>query len=401
MPKPSPFHARTQPLCTSYRWKDWAGYYAVCSYDICHEREYNAFRQGAGVIDVSPLFKYDISGPDAAALLSWVTVRNIEKLRVGRAVYLCWTDDHGKIIDDGTCTRLDEQLYRLTAAEPMYHWLARNAEGFDVQIHDTSSEVAALALQGPTAGKILQSMTSEDISGLKFFGATHTRFGDVEGVLTRTGYTGDLGYELWVPKDHAVALWDTLMEAGAPYNIHPAGLDALDVCRIEAGFILMGVDYIGAFDAIIDAQKSTPYELGLGWTVKLDNRAPFIGQKALLKEKAQGSKWAFVGLDVSWEALEALYDTHGLPPALSGAAWREPVPLYRHGEQVGRATSGTWSPILKKNLALATVRSEWAKPGTVLDIEVTVEWARCTVPATVVKTPFYDPPRKKAVGDDL
>jgi aminomethyltransferase len=401
MPKPSPFHERTKPLCTSYRWKDWAGYYAVCSYDICHEREYNAFRQGAGVIDVTPLFKYDVSGPDAAAFLSWVTVRNIHKLKVGRVVYLCWTDDQGKVIDDGTCTRLDERLYRLTAAEPMYHWFAEQAHGFDVQIRDTSSELAALAIQGPTARKILAQFTDLDLDEFRFFGAAPTRFGHLEGVLTRTGYTGDLGYELWVQNQDAVALWDLLMESGRPFGVHPAGLDALDVCRVEAGFILMGVDYIGAFDAVIESQKSSPYEIGLGWTVKLKDREPFIGQRALTAEKARGSEWALVGLDISWDALEALYDSHGLPPALSGSAWRAAVPVYHRGEQVGRATSGAWSPILKKNLALATVRADGAAEGTVLDIEVTVEWARKRVPATVVKTPFFDPPRKKAVGDDL
>lgn len=402
MPKPSPFHARTQSLCTSYRWTSWAGYHAVSSYDICHEREYNAFRQGAGVIDVSPLFKYDVSGPDAAAFLSRITVRNIEALKLGRATYLCWTDERGRIIDDGTCMRLDTHHYRITAAEPMLHWFSQHTPGFDVTLVDVSDALAAIAIQGPTACAALEGCISGlDLKSLRFFGVHPARFGAVEGLITRTGYTGDLGYELWVDRDDALRLWDTVFEAGAPHGIHPAGLDALDVCRVEAGFIMMGVDYTGAFDAVIPSQTSTPFELGLGWTVNLKDREPFIGQQALEKEKRDGSAWSLVGLEISWAHLEALFDRYELPPALPSNAWRTAIPVYRGGRQVGRATSGAWSPILKKNLALATVESDAAQLGTVLDIEVTVEWERKTVPATVVPTPFFNPARKKAVGDDL
>jgi aminomethyltransferase len=402
MPIPTPFHERTQSLCTSYRWTSWAGYHAVSSYDICHEREYNAFRQGTGVIDVSPLFKYDITGSDAAAFLSRVTVKNIEKLKTGRATYLCWTDDAGKIIDDGTCMRIDDGHYRITAAEPMFHWFSQQSAGFDVELSDVSNTVAALAIQGPTAYATLLGCTSGlDLNALKFFGVSQARFGDIEGLITRTGYTGDLGYEVWVPNAQAVPLWDTIFESGRPHNVHVAGLDALDVCRVEAGFIMMGVDYTGAFDAVIPSQTSTPYELGLGWTVNLDDRAPFIGQEALRKEKERGSAWSLIGLEISWEHLERLYDRYELPPALSSSAWRDAIPVYRGGRQVGRATSGTWSPTLKKNLALATVEADCAKIGATLDIEVTVEWERKTVPAKVVSTPFYNPTRKKAVGDDL
>ncbi|MEE2787697.1 MAG: aminomethyltransferase family protein [Myxococcota bacterium] len=401
MPKPSPFHARTKALCTSYRWKSWAGYHSVCSYDICHEREYNAFRQAAGLIDVSPLYKYDIHGADAAAFLTRVTTRNLHALKMNRVVYLCWTDDHGKIIDDGTCARLDENHFRITAAEPMYHWFIQHADGFDVEVVDTSTSLAALALQGPTARLILNDVCDRSLNQLKFFGLARTRLNGVDCVITRTGYTGDLGYEVWMPQADALPVWDALMEGGRPHGIHPAGLDALDVCRIEAGFIMMGVDYTGAFHAVIDSQKSTPYELGLGWTVNPDHPDPFIGQRALRNEKKVGAAWALVGLDISWEATEALYDEYELPPALSANAWRTPVPIYGDGRQIGRATSGVWSPILKKNLALATVESGFSSPGTVVDIEVTVEWARRTVPAMVVTTPFFDPARKKAVIDDV
>jgi aminomethyltransferase len=401
MPTPSPFHERTQPLCTSYRWKDWAGYHAVCSYDICHEREYNAFRQAAGLLDVTPLFKYDVSGPDSAAFLSRITVRNIAKLKVGRVVYLCWTDDHGKILDDGTCAHIEPGHYRLTSAAPSFHWLERHSDGFDIKLEDRSRDLAALALQGPTSRRILEQLCGADLRALKFFGVEKTQFDGMEGVLTRTGYTGDLGYELWVENKDALRLWDAVMAAGKSFGIHPAGLDALDVCRVEAGFILQGVDYISAQEALIPSQHSTPFELGLGWTVKLKNRDPFVGQQALEAEKAAGSAWGFVGLELDWEALEAAFSRYNLPPQLPHTAWRSAIPVYRGRKQVGRATSGAWSPVLKKNLALATVEATCAKPGTILDVELTVEWERRTVPATVVKTPFFDPPRKKAHGQDV
>jgi aminomethyltransferase len=186
------------------------------------------------------------------------------------------------------------------------------------------------------------------------------------------------------------------MAEGKNYGIEPIGLDALDISRVEAGFVLRGIDYTGAEEALSDAQKSTPYELGLGWTVKFGDRPPFIGMKALAREKEQGSAWAFVGLEVDWLAIEALFEREGLPPHVPSAAWRCMVPIYSSGRQVGRAHSGTWSPILKKNLALATLESAYAKPGTELFIEWTVEWSRHTVPAVVTELPFFDPPRKRA-----
>jgi aminomethyltransferase len=368
----------------------------VGSYDICHEREYNAFRQGAGLLDVSPLFKYDITGPDAAAFLTRVTAGNVTKLKPNRVTYLCWCDDAGHIIDDGTCTRLGTTHYRLTAASPSYHWLLRHAGQFQVEVKDTTESLAALAIQGPTSRDILKQVTDADMDSLKFFGATQARFDGIEGVITRTGYTGDLGYEVWVERSHAIRLWDILMDGGKPRGLVPAGLDALDVCRVEAGFVLQGVDYTSAFEAVIPSQKSTPYELGLGWTVKLKTAVPHVGHTALEAEKKTGPKWAFVGLDISWDALEKLYDGYGLPPNLHSSAWRDAIPVYAGRKQVGRATSGAWSPILKKNLALATVQANHARPGTVLNIEITVEWERKTVPATIVETPFFNPPRKRS-----
>lgn len=394
MPIGTPFHERTSALCHSYKWKEWAGYYAVCSYDVSLEREYNAFRQAAGLLDVTGLFKYDIRGKDAAAFLSRVTVRDITKLKVGRVTYLCWCDDAGKVVDDGTCTRLDEDHFRLTAADPTYFWLKQLSRGYDVQIEDTSAKLGALALQGPTSRDVLKACTDADMDGLRFFGATAAKLDDKDVWITRTGYTGDLGYEIWVPNDDAIAVWDAVIDAGKPWGIEPAGLDALDVTRVEAGFIMLDVDFYSAPKCTIESRKSTPFEIGLGWTVKVD-RGPFVGQDALRREQEAGPAWSVVGLEISWPELELLYEEYGLPPSLPAHTSREAIPIYQGGQQVGRATSHTWSPILKKYVALASVRTPWAKVGTELQIEHTVEWSRRTVTATVVEMPFYNPERKR------
>jgi aminomethyltransferase len=396
MPLPTPFHERTRELCVSYKWKDWAGYHAVCVYGLSPEREYNAIRQGAALLDVTPLYKYEIRGADAAAFLSYLTVRDVAVLKPGRMTYLCWCDDDGKVIDDGTCARIDDDHFRLTAAAPAFHWLSWHAESFDVRVDDVSDGIAALALQGPTSREVLRAVCDADVDSLRFFGVAPARFARGSGWVSRTGYTGDLGYELWVPNDHALALWDALMSEGKNHGLVPTGLDALDISRVEAGFVLRGVDYVGANEALIEAQKSSPYEIGLGWTVKLDERPPFIGQGALTREHKRGNRWSFVGLDIDWQAIESLYDHHGLPPDVPTAAWRSAVPVYHEGHQVGRATSGSWSPILKKNLALATVEAELAHAGTELFIECTVEWTRQTVPAVVRALPFFDPERKRS-----
>ena len=394
MPIPSPFHERTSRLCTSFRWKDWAGYAAVCSYDTTHDREYFAFRESAGLLDVSPLFKYEVQGPDATALLSRMMVRDVAKLKVGRVGYSCWCDDHGKVIDDGTVTRLDETHYRVTAADPSLYWLQTVGRGMRVTIEDSSARLATLALQGPRSREILRAASDADLDALKFFGATRARLDGLDVWITRTGYTGDLGYEVWVERDGALRLWDALMAAGKPHGIEPAGLDALDMTRIEAGFVLLGIDYFSAPKVVLEARKSSPFEIGLGWIVDLE-RANFIGRDALVAEKARGSLWALVGLEVSWEALERLYESYSLPPSLPASARRDGLPVYAGERQVGKVTSHTWSPILKKYIALASVLASHAAPGTVLEMEHTVEFERRKVPTTVVKTPFYDPERKR------
>ncbi len=396
MPIQSPFHPRTAALCSSMLWKEWAGYYAVRSYDTIIEPEYQAIRHAAGLLDVSPLYKYELRGKGAADFLSWVTVRDLRALKPGRMTYLCWCDDDGKVLDDGTAARLDAEHFRVTAAEPALAWLERHARGFDVRIEDASHRLGALALQGPLARHILARVCDADLAALRWFGITPARLDGADGWISRTGYTGDLGYEIWVPQERALAVWDAVVAAGRDFRLLPVGLDALDVTRIEAGFIMNGVDYFSAHLCLLEARKSTPFEIGLGWTVKLE-REPFLGQAALQVQKSRGVPWGLAGLVYDWEEYEALHAEFGLPPRVLPGAWRTPVPVYdERGEQVGYATSGAWSPLLKKNLALATLRTPQAQPGMRLRIEVTVEFQRRRVGAVVTPLPFFAPERKTA-----
>lgn len=391
----TPFHSRTAALSEGQSWRRWSGYVAASSYELLHDREYHAIRSSAALFDVSPLFKYMVTGRDAARLLDRVVTRNVRKCAVNQVLYTPWCDSEGKVIDDGTISRLGEETFRLTAADPSIRWFQMNAVGMDVDIEDVSDSTAALSLQGPTSRAILESACQCDLSKLKFFRLTHAACRGVPVAISRTGYTGDLGYEIWMDATQAVPVWDALMHAGTPYGITPAGMLALDVARIEAGLLLIEVDYISSHRALIESQKSSPFELNLGWTVNLD-KEHFIGKAPLVEEARRGSEWSLVGLDVDWESLEKLYAEVDLPPKLPTMAWRTSVPVYDGGKQIGYATSGCWSPILKKYIALAHVKSEHAKPGTQLMMEVTVEHRRKQAVARVAKTPFFNPERKRA-----
>jgi aminomethyltransferase len=397
MPIGTAFHEKTFALCQSLNYREWSGYYTVSSYETHHEHEYNAIRNAAALIDVSPLFKYRITGRDATRLVNRVVTRDLQAVSVGQVIYTPWCDEKGKVIDDGTVSRLEENTYRWTAADPNLRWFHQNALGMDVQIEDISEQVAALALQGPTSAQLLQSVVRDaDIGSLKYFHVTSATIDGVPVDISRTGYTGDLGYELWIPWNQATTVWDALMTKGRAFDLHPAGMLALDVVRIEAGLLLIDVDFHSSKKAMIEPQKYSPFELGLGRLVQLE-KAKFVGRDALIKERATGSSRQIVGLEVDWPSVERLHDDAGLPPAMPAAASRVPVPVYKNGNQAGRATSTTWSPTLKKLIALATVKSDFAKPGATLEIEMTVEAVRHRVPATVVKTPFFNPKRKTAM----
>ena len=400
MPVASAFHERTHQLCESLNYRDWAGYYAVSAYETHHEHEYNAIRNACAMIDVSPLFKYRLSGRDAVRLIDRVITRDAKKLAVGQVYYTPWCDEEGKVIDDGTVTRLAEHVYRWTAADPSLRWLTENARGLDVKVEDITEQVAALALQGPTAARLLRQVSSAPIESLKYFRATSGSIAGVPVDITRTGYTGDLGYELWMPWDAAIRVWDALAEAGTAFDLHAAGMLALDIARIEAGLLLIDVDFHSSRRAMIESQKYSPFELGLGRLVELD-KGPFIGRSALVAEQRRGPRRQVVGLEVDWTDVEKLYDAVGLPPTAPSSASRVAVPVYKEGKQVGRATSTTWSTMLKQMIALATIEAPHFVPGTRLQLEITVEAVRHAATATVVKTPFFNPARKTAIGAQL
>jgi aminomethyltransferase len=395
VPVGTAFHEKTFQLCESLNYREWSGYYAVSAYETHHEHEYNAIRNAAALIDVSPLYKYMVTGKDATKLVNRVICRDINKVAVGQVIYTAWCDEEGKVIDDGTISRLEENTYRWTAADPNFRWFTQNALGMDVTIEDISERMAALALQGPTSRRVLRKVAEAEIETLKYFRVTHGKITGVPVDISRTGYTGDLGYEIWIPWDQAVKVWDAIMEEGRQLDVHPAGMLALDIARIEAALLLVEVDYISSKKALIPAQKYSPYEINLGRLVHLD-KENFIGRSPLLEEHRSGPRRQLIGLEVDWTEVEQRYEEFGLAPLVPSTASRDAVPVYKAGKQVGKATSTTWSPILKKLIALANVTSEHAELGTKLQMELTVEAVRGQVTATVVKLPFFSPRRKTA-----
>jgi len=393
--KTTPFHERTSKLCLPQNWRRWAGYFVAGSYELTLDREYWAIRNSAALIDVTPLMKYIITGRDASRLLNRVVTRDMDKLKVGQVYYTGWCDDEGKLIDDGTVSRLDEATYRLTSAEPNLRWLSMNAVSLDVAISEVTDSVAALSLQGPNSRAILNRAANDPVDGLKYFRLMQNRLDGVSVTISRTGYTGDLGYEIWMDAQDALRVWDLLMEAGADYGIAPVGILAMDMARVEAGLFMLEVDYTSTGHAWIEPQKSSPFELGLDWTVALDKPGYFVGRRALEREKAEGSAWKLMGLEVEWDGMERLFKEVGLPPQIPGMAVRASLPVLVGNVQVGYASTSTWSPLLKKYIALAHLQKLYCEVGTNVRMEITVEHHRQHAPARVVKLPFYEPEWKK------
>jgi aminomethyltransferase len=394
------FHERTAALNRKGQWREWSGYFAATAYADHHDIEYNAIREAAALIDVSPLYKYTVSGPDAVRLIDRVIVRDTTRLAVGQVWYTCWCNEEGKVLDDGTVTRLEDNRFRWTAAEPNLRWIRMNAHGLAVDVQEISESTAAVALQGPLSRDVLEAATGEGFGDLRYFRERLSRIRDIPVDVTRTGYTGDLGFELWVEADRAVELWDALMAAGAGYGLRPAGLNAVDIVRVEAGLILLEIDYVSARRALIPEQQYSPFELGiLGRFTDLDRKpGRFVGRKALETERAAGGPpRRLVGLDIDWDDVEGLFAAQGLYPMIPQGASRAHVPVFDGRRQVGKATSTTWSPVLKRNIALASVGARHEEPGSRLDVEWTVEARRHRAGATVVGLPFFDPPRKRAV----
>ena len=394
------FHPVTAPLNRKQQWREWSGYFASSAYADAHDIEYNAIREAAALIDVSPLYKYVVGGPDARRLVDRVISRDATKLTPGRVFYTPWCDEHGKVIDDGTVHGLDDGTFRWTAADPQLRWLGMNAAGLDVTVDDDTERTAAVALQGPQSRAVLEAATGASFADLGYFRrrASSFRVGRKKVAIdvSRTGYTGDLGYELWVAADHAVELWAALTAAGAPFGIRPAGMLALDVVRLEAGLILLEVDYTSARHAMNPEQNYSPYEIGLGRLVTFD-KADYVGRRALQAEQAAGGPARrLVGLQLDWYDIERLYDEQGLPPAISPTVDRSQIPVFDGGKQVGKATSHGWSPILKQAIALASVPPRYERTGSKLQVEWTVEGRRGRVAAAVVELPFLDLDRKRA-----
>jgi aminomethyltransferase len=391
------FFERQRELNTKLSWGEWSGYHAAAVFTDFVDIEYNAIREATAVIDVTPLYKYEVRGVHAAALLDRVVTRDISAMAVGQVIYTPWCDEEGKVIDDGTVTRLDETRFRVTAADPSYRWFAMNATGLDTEIDDISEGTAGLALQGRLSRHVLERATGQDWFDLRYFRRRPTTIESVDVDVTRTGYTGDLGYELWIPVDGALAVWDRLFEVGADYGIRPAGIQALDICRLEASLILIEAEYTSARHAFAPELKYSPFEIGLGRLVKFDKAAEFTGKRALLAERdAGGPERRLVGLELDWSAIEAMYARHDLAPQISPHVQRSPVPVHKEGVHVGRATSVGWGPTIKKMVGFGSVDKGLTKIGTRLSVEWTVEGERGKVGATVVPMPFLDLDRKRA-----
>ncbi len=375
----TPFHPRTAPVNLLNRWGAWAGFMTpLCYGDTA--MEHTAIRNTASLYDLCPMIKYRITGPDAPDFLNRLTLRNAAKLPVGSVHYTAWTDDEGKVLDDGTLLRLGPRNYLLSCQERHLPWLTASAQGFDVTLQDQTDDIAALSLQGPCSASVLLA-AGFDISDLKPFRLQTFPFQTAEITISRTGFTGDLGYELWLDPGQALPLWDQLMTVGAPWFLRPIGSDALNIARIEAGFIIANLDFIPAEQALREDRARSPLELGLGWMIDWD-KGHFSGRRALVQERDQGSAWALVGLDVP------------------GNVSAEGSILYhakRH--EVGHITAACWSPSTKRSLAIAQVQSRHRR-GDNLWVEIyalrELQYVKLMLQVTVVERPFFNPPRKRA-----
>ncbi|MCZ6828263.1 MAG: aminomethyltransferase family protein [Gammaproteobacteria bacterium] len=375
----TPFHSRVEAANELNEWDGWSGYTTPVAYtDV--ELEYFAIRNSTGVFDLSPMTKYRISGPDAEAYLNRLVTRDVSKIKIDRVGYVIWCDDEGQMMDDGTLFHLGKNDYRLCSYTRVMDWMSWAAMGFDVRIVDETSEVAALAVQGPTSCACLSAMGLTGLEELKPFGIKRFTFADTELMVSRTGFTGDLGYELWIEPQHAEALWDQLFAAGKHYMIKPIGSSALDLARIETGFLQAGVDFVPAQDTVRIGRSRSPFELGLSWLVDFE-KPVFNGRKALLKESVEGSSYRLVFLDVE-----------GNKPAANSFILVGP-------EQVGTVTSAAWCPTAKSNFAFAQVEAKYAEVGRELIAEIyyqrELHWTRLLAKCTVVAAAPFNPPRRR------
>ena len=405
MVKTTPFHPRLVELNQTMFWHHWAGYASPNQYQYSITSEYFATRDSAALLDTSPLFKYRVKGPDATKFLAGIMTRDIRTCAVGKAQYTVWCDDRGYVIEDGVVLRLSEDEYWLTAAEPNLQYFSKLIGRLQVEVSDISEAYGILALQGPHSLNVLQQL-SKAPAKLGYFGLTETKIAQKSVLVSRTGYTGDLGYEIWVKTADALAVWDAVMKAGSGYNITPIGMTALSMARIEAALLMIDVDFSSSRYAWVDAQRETPLELGLGWMLRnlaKDDRA-FIGRRAIEQEIAnQTTRWQTVGLELDVAMYERLYNDLGLIAPKADVFEQGTINLYNddwnsnpQSKWIGYMTSFMFSPLLKKHIALGKVPLALTKPGSEVYMELTVIHQSKYVLARVVPTPFYNPARKTA-----
>ena len=397
MIRETPFHERTSAANDTGLWSHWAGYLAADRYQMSDKFEYFAIRNAAGVFDTSPLYKYRIHGPDAERYLAGVLIRDIRKCRPGQAHYTAWCDDEGWVMEDGVILRLSADEFLLTIAAPNLAYFQGLTAGMSVTIEDVSEEYGALALQGPHARDVLTQLVPE-IEGLGYFDVTPAKIGNAAVTISRTGYTGDLGYEIWVGSDDALEVWDRLFEVAAPYGVIPVGQHALLITRIEAGLILIGVDFHSARFAWNDDQRTTPLELNMGWMLRDlegDDRA-FIGRRAIEREIAdRTSRWKTVGVVVDWEDWARVHNERGLITPKDHTPVHGGMMLYDADvNRIGYTPSFVYSPILQQHIGIARVRPEHGEVGTKMGLEVTIDHRYEVVDSHVTRLPFYNPPRK-------
>ena len=397
MVKTTPFYPRTGPLNQTMLWEHWAGYLVAQKYQYSDPFEYYAIRNSVGLFDTSPLFKYRVKGPDATKFLSGVLARDIRICPPGHAQYTIWCNDKGWILEDGVALHITEDEYWLTAAEPNLSYFS-HLIGYDkVTITDISEEYGILSLQGPHALDVLGQL-SEAVCKLKYFDLIRTKIAEKSVIVSRTGYTGDLGYEVWVGEEDAVTIWDAIMQAGDEYNITPFGQKVLHMARIDAGLALIDIEYRTARHAWTDEQRSSPIELGFGWMfrkLKKDDRA-FIGRQAIEKEIAEkSSRWKLVGLEVDWQSYEKMYNDLGMIAPKDHTPIEEAMSVYNDDRVwIGHTTSFMFSTILKKHIAMAKVEPAMAALGTEVLVELIINNRPRAVRAKVVKMPFFNPARK-------
>ena len=396
--KTTPFYDRTSVLNRTKLWDHWAGFLNARQYQFSEKQEYFAVRSSAGVYDTSPLYKYRIYGPDAEIFLSGVLARDVGKCRPGRAQYTIWCDDNGYVIEDGMLFRSSESEFMLTAAEPNLAYFQGLVGRASVQIDDVSEEVASLAIQGPRSNTILSAVV-DGLAEMSPFAFADFKLGGRNLSISRTGFTGDLGYELWMEAGDALHVWDTLFEAGEPHGLVPFGETALIMTRIEAGLLLIGADFGSSRYAWTDGARSSPVELGLGWMFRdlINDPRPFIGRDAIRRDLDGGARRSLVGLTLDWEAWDRTYRAAGHVPPMDHTPMLEEIPLYdKDGSRAGFSTSFMYSPMMQNHIAIAQVAPEYATLGSEVDYEVTIDHELHYIPAAVTKMPFYDPPQKTA-----